>query len=542
MDTKHVVSGERIQELADVYIGTLLDFDVNPRIRLQVGKHLLITSIPEVYDNPSIIFVYTHRIDEFAKRISSLTNPFTLITHNSDGNVVSNPILDHPLLVEWYAQNICIQHPKLKPIPIGIQNSQWNPRGLEQICSLQAIQKTRDVYFNFELKTNWNERIKCYKALKEKKVPFLPKINPNDNLRRLAEYKFCVCPEGNGVDTHRFWEALYLKVIPIVLDSELIRAFQRDTRIPVVVLKSWSELDITRLQYSVGTYLPDISLESYRRRILRKDVTFVLTCLTNFQEYILISIRNLLYHGNKQIVVITEPEFFHHFEGLPIVLENRHTFSKGIEFESKLDKEFRGGFWYLTSLRLFVLHSYLTNTNTHRCVHIENDVMVYANANNVRWHPDRMSVVYDAPNRVIPSVVWIPTPDTLGDALRNYDGTKNDMENLAHADLDRLPIFPDNWTLGSPPFVREIQAITCTYPEYDYVFDGAAIGQYLGGVDPRNKSGDTRGFVNETCLINYSYYPVSWTSGCPFLNVSGRTYRIFNLHIHSKKLEDFASK
>jgi hypothetical protein len=396
------------------------------------------------------------------------------------------------------------------------------------------------VYFNFEIGTNRIARTACYEALKGK-IPFLPKIDVNDNFRRLAEYKFCICPEGNGVDTHRFWEALYLKVIPIVLDSELVRAFQRDTRIPMVVLTSWSELDVGRLKYSFGTYLPDISLESYRRRILRKDVTFVLTCLTNFQEYILVSIRNLLHHGNTNIVVLTEPEFFHHFEGLSIVVEDRHNFSEAIGFNSKLDTQFRGGFWHLTSLRLFVLHSYLKKTNTQRCVHIENDVMVYANANTVRWNPDRMAVVYDAPNRVIPSVVWVPTPDTLGDALRGYDGTKNDMENLALADLDRLPIFPDNWTLGSPPFVHDIQVITCTYPEYDYVFDGAAIGQYLGGVDPRNQPGDTRGFVNETCLINYGYYPVSWTSGCPMLNVAGRTYRIFNLHIHSKKLEDFAS-
>jgi hypothetical protein len=537
MDAKHVVSGERIQEIADIYIGTQDDFDFNPRIRVQKSKQLLISSIPTVYANPSVVFVYTHRVHDFAKRLDSFTNPFTLITHNSDGNVTA--MIDHPLLIHWYAQNVCIQHPKLTPIPIGIQNSQWNVRGLGQISSLHVIRKTQNVYFNFNVNTNSTVRTACYEALKGK-IPFLPMIDANDNLRRLAEYKFCICPEGNGVDTHRFWEALYLKVIPIVLDSELIRAFQRDTRIPIVVLKAWSDLDVSQLEYSFGTYLPDISLESYRRRILQKDVTFVLTCLTNFQDYILVSIRNLLHHGNTDIVVLTEPEFFHRFEGLPVVLVDRNEFSD-VAFDSKLDKDFRGGFWHLTSLRLFVLHAYLKRTNTRRCVHIENDVMVYANANSVRWHPDRMSVVYDAPTRVIPSVVWIPTPDTLGAALQNYDGSKNDMENLARADLERLPIFPDNWTLGSPPFVHDVQVMTRTYPEYDYIFDGAAIGQYLGGVDPRNQSGDTRGFVNETCLLNYSHYPVSWVSGFPMLHVAGRTYRIFNLHIHSKRLEDFAS-
>ena len=29
-------------------------------------------------------------------------------------------------------------------------------------------------------------------------------------------YSFELCPEGNGMDTHRFYEALFLNTIPIV--------------------------------------------------------------------------------------------------------------------------------------------------------------------------------------------------------------------------------------------------------------------------------------------------------------------------------------
>ena len=83
MDTKHVVSGERIQEIADIYIGMQEDFDFNPRIRTQTSKQLLFGSIPTVYDNPAVVFVYTHRVDEFAKYIDRFTNPFTLLTHTS---------------------------------------------------------------------------------------------------------------------------------------------------------------------------------------------------------------------------------------------------------------------------------------------------------------------------------------------------------------------------------------------------------------------------------------------------------------------------
>ncbi len=41
------------------------------------------------------------------------------------------------------------------------------------------------------------------------------------------------------------------------------------------------------------------------------------------------------------------------------------------------------------------------------------------------------------------------------------------------------------------------------YEEFNAIFDGAAIGQYLGGVDPINCPGDTTGFVNETCVTKW---------------------------------------
>ncbi len=93
----------------------------------------------------------------------------------------------------------------------------------------------------------------------------------------------------------------------------------------------------------------------------------------------------------------------------------------------------------------------------------------------------------------------------------------------------------------------EERAFVCTgYNKFGgYIFDAAAIGQYVGGVDPRNTPGDTRGFVNETCVIKYADEgEIMWTtedaSGFrkPFLKIKGNNTKvpIFNLHIHSKNL------
>ena len=34
--------------------------------------------------------------------------------------------------------------------------------------------------------------------------------------KNLKEYKFVLCPQGNGIDTHRIWEALYSGAIPVI--------------------------------------------------------------------------------------------------------------------------------------------------------------------------------------------------------------------------------------------------------------------------------------------------------------------------------------
>ena len=75
-----------------------------------------------------------------------------------------------------------------------------------------------------------------------------------------------------------------------------------------------------------------------------------------------------------------------------------------------------------------------------------------------------------------------------------------------------------------------------------YIFDAAAIGQFIGGVDPRNCPNDSRGFINETCVIKYNNEGTILWKNCdgflkPFLQTrEAHEIPIFNLHIHSKEL------
>ena len=61
----------------------------------------------------------------------------------------------------------------------------------------------------------------------------------------MSKYQYCICPNGNGVDTHRFWEAIYLKLVPIVIRNSFYNMLEN--KVPMIILNSWEEFDLNKL-------------------------------------------------------------------------------------------------------------------------------------------------------------------------------------------------------------------------------------------------------------------------------------------------------
>jgi len=208
-----LITGEKIQNLADVYLGLDEDFKYNPFFNLptQKIKQYNISNIGnnnENYDNPHIVFCYTHRIELLAEKIKFFKNNFILLTHNSDKEIRDNDtvqtILKYDKLEKWYAQNLYINnidnypYNKLNILPIGIANSQWkyNREFINSYLDNLNNSKDKKVYMSFNIDTNKQERRVCYNAL-HKKIPFLPIIDSAKNFDRMSKYQYCICPIGN---------------------------------------------------------------------------------------------------------------------------------------------------------------------------------------------------------------------------------------------------------------------------------------------------------------------------------------------------------
>jgi hypothetical protein len=132
-------SGERIQQLSQVYLGFHEDFVYNPLIAKQQEKCLDINNIPEKWNNPPLIFCYSHRIQDLTKKLETIQNTCIFLFTNSDQNMtydICKPLLEFDRIKHIFCQNIQFMHEKASFIPIGLANTQWshgNPEFIKMV-------------------------------------------------------------------------------------------------------------------------------------------------------------------------------------------------------------------------------------------------------------------------------------------------------------------------------------------------------------------------------------------------------------------------
>lgn len=276
----------------------------------------------------------------------------------------------------------------------------------------------------------------------------------------------------------------------------------------------------------------------------------VLVCIGPFIEWILHNIKQIKLQGNNDIVLLTEKEHFEKFDkNLNIQLINVNEYNSDYVNNFKknlnLDKNYRDGFWYNCSLRFLYIYEYMKDNNITDIIHIENDVMIYENLDKLKdnFNKNKIYITFDTffpYHRAVPSIMYIPNYQILKIILDNYDMKQNDMINLGRyinsSITEPFPIISiEN---EEHYFNKNFKIINC-------IFDAAAMGQYLGGIDKRNDPNDTRGFINEACVIQYNNYKFYWIKEDnlwnPYLEVNNKLIKIINLHIHSKFLDKFLS-
>jgi hypothetical protein len=227
---------------------------------------------------------------------------------------------------------------------------------------------------------------------------------------------------------------------------------------------------------------------------------------------------------------------------------------------STLSDKPQDGYLRYATERFFYIHELMLQYELTNVFQLETDNMLYADLEELLpifvENYKGMGAVFDCPSRCIPSFVYFAdasAAQSLTHFLTVLAKTgKNDMQLLASyknrygaETVDALPIISQEYLTDHPHSDHSL-SYSRHLELFQSVFDGAALGQYLGGTNAKNNTSGP-GFINETCIFNPSLLAHKWELDdrgrkVPFIVYRDKQYRVNNLHIHSKNLKTFSSK
>ena len=233
MNSADFINGNKFLEMADFAI----DFDHNDFTM-------------EMYKKNAIIYCKTDFLPILFNHLKLSGRKYILISHMSDLPITKQLFESRPNCIKkWFGQNTVYNHPDLITVPIGLENHKGKSKGkftnhewfTENINKL--LQNEKDphvVYCNWNPNTNQEIRAGIIPILENNGVSVYHEtgLSFEEYCENMSKYKYVICPPGNGVDTHRVWEALYMGCIPIVLDHQIFQEYD----LPIIRIKNWSEV------------------------------------------------------------------------------------------------------------------------------------------------------------------------------------------------------------------------------------------------------------------------------------------------------------
>lgn len=134
-------------------------------------------------------------------------------------------------------------------LPLGIPNSFEELDILKIIGDKESLMSVINSDFEKENLLYMNFSTDTFSELRKRLLSHYKNVNwvlheePNFSMRgrlgyleNLKKSKFVLCPRGNGIDTHRLWETLYIGSIPII---EKFKTHDICEDLPVLFIDDW---------------------------------------------------------------------------------------------------------------------------------------------------------------------------------------------------------------------------------------------------------------------------------------------------------------
>jgi hypothetical protein len=139
----------------------------------------------------------------------------------------------------------------------------------------ENIKKDYLAYINFNVNNFKSERSQVYNLFSNKDWTKIGQIDNTLNgranyLRDIKSSKFVFCPRGNGIDTHRIWESLYMGSIPVVKYENTHLLFKD---LPILFINDWSQINEDFLNSKYEEYIEkDWNLDKLKMKFWKEFI------------------------------------------------------------------------------------------------------------------------------------------------------------------------------------------------------------------------------------------------------------------------------
>jgi len=249
--------------------------------RINVGIHDYVEYAAQLCDGDSV-FISTRESDVPIHTLVAILRArnIRVFFYLMEEPIVAWEIVERllPVSIRIFIQNNEYDHPKVGIMPIGIRDCgtivamhrRYDQRHLlEKGVSLRVTlganvrpikcllcfslwthpsrQECYDIFTGAGANSfvyNLNDAAAAKSTSDEQEVNYVEKVPASLVYDKTLESRYALCPRGCGVDTHRFYECIYLGCVPIVVRTHTVfdRLYHPVSGFPCLVVERWADV------------------------------------------------------------------------------------------------------------------------------------------------------------------------------------------------------------------------------------------------------------------------------------------------------------
>lgn len=217
---------------------------------------------------------------------------------------------------------------------------------------------------------------------------------------------------------------------------------------------------------------------------------------------------------------------------------------KNTNFDQKINS-----LWFTSLLRIFYINDFMKFTNINQLVHFDSDVIIYKPFMDIseQLTVDQLNITKLDNRRLIFGYSYIPSYKVINflceEILKNF---KKNMSLFSSYDLKPLSEM-ETLSLIHKEFPEKFNLLPdLPYFDSSNIFDPASYGQFLGGThsDPKKWYTKKKPILDHDVglEIKARRIKVKIKNSQPIVVFKNKEFKLVNLHIHSKKLDNFIPK